>query len=165
MAAAVQITAFPEFPPSLFPQHQVHHPAPTSVRPFRPTVGQYGFVVAPGGGVPNLIATGAVLVNGASTTQFRFGDYSSSTIDPTVASGSCALVAQQYFAAGGAWRTRIAPRRLLLDPHHHQGGGRPPGPHPWLGPGLARTVGRRVPGRAKARPLSTAGRAFGSGAG
>jgi hypothetical protein len=64
--------------------------------------------VAPGAGVPNLIGTGAVLVNGASTTEFRFGDYSSSTIDPTVASGSCALVAQQYFAAGGAWNTRIA---------------------------------------------------------
>ncbi|MEU7873058.1 hypothetical protein [Dactylosporangium sp. NPDC049140] len=63
--------------------------------------------VAPGGGVPNLIGTGAVLINGSATSQTRFGDYSSVAIDPTVASGSCAVVAQQYFAAGGAWRTRI----------------------------------------------------------
>src|SRR5262249_437654 len=64
--------------------------------------------VAPGGGVPNLIGTGAVLVNGFSTSEFRFGDYSSVAIDPTVAAGSCAVTAQQYFASGGAWRTRIA---------------------------------------------------------
>jgi hypothetical protein len=64
--------------------------------------------VQPGGGVPNLIATGVVLANGSSTGQTRFGDYSSSTIDPTNANGSCALVAQQLFAANGLWRTRIA---------------------------------------------------------
>jgi hypothetical protein len=64
--------------------------------------------VAPGGGVPNLIATGAVIATGSSTGQFRFGDYSSSTIDPTNANGSCGLVAQQLFAANGLWRTRIA---------------------------------------------------------
>jgi len=64
--------------------------------------------VAPGGGVPNLIGTGTVLVNGASTTEFRFGDFSSSTIDPSNANGSCGLVAQQYFDAAGTWATRIA---------------------------------------------------------
>ena len=64
--------------------------------------------VLPGGGVPNLIGTGTVLVNGASTGEFRFGDYSSATIDPTNANGSCAVVAQQYFASGGSWATRIA---------------------------------------------------------
>jgi hypothetical protein len=65
--------------------------------------------VAPGGGIPTLIGTGAVLVNGSPTTfESRFGDYSSATIDPTVASGNCALVSQQYFAPGGTWSTRIA---------------------------------------------------------
>lgn len=64
--------------------------------------------VLPGGGVPNLIATGAVLVNGSPTGEFRFGDYSSSTIDPTNAAGSCGLVAQQYFGSDGTWRTRLA---------------------------------------------------------
>jgi hypothetical protein len=64
-------------------------------------------MVPPGGGVPNLIGTGAVLVNGSSTTQFRFGDYSSVDIDPAVPNGSCAVAAQQYFVAGGTWTTRI----------------------------------------------------------
>lgn len=60
------------------------------------------------GGVPNLIGTGAVLVNGAITGETRFGDYSSVAIDPTNANGSCAVTAQQYFTAGGQWATRIA---------------------------------------------------------
>jgi hypothetical protein len=64
--------------------------------------------VLPGTGVPNLIGTGVVLVNGASTSEFRFGDYSSVAIDPTNANGSCAVTAQQYFTAGGAWATRVA---------------------------------------------------------
>jgi hypothetical protein len=64
--------------------------------------------VAPGAGVPNLIGTGAVIVTGSATSEFRFGDYSSVAIDPTNANGSCALAAQQYFATGGAWRTRLA---------------------------------------------------------
>lgn len=63
--------------------------------------------VAPGGGVPNLVGTGVVLVNGSNTGQTRFGDYSSVAIDPTVAAGTCALSAQQFFS-GGAWATRIA---------------------------------------------------------
>jgi hypothetical protein len=64
--------------------------------------------VNPGGGVPNLIGTGAILINGAITSQTRFGDYSSVAIDPTVTAGSCAVVGQQYFASGGSWRTRLA---------------------------------------------------------
>lgn len=51
--------------------------------------------VLPGGGVPNLIATGTVLVNGAATTtNTRFGDYSSVSVENT-------------FATGGSWSTRI----------------------------------------------------------
>lgn len=64
--------------------------------------------VAPGAGVPNLIGTGTVLINGAVTGQTRFGDFSSVAIDPSVAAGSCAVTAQQYFTTGGTWRTRLA---------------------------------------------------------
>jgi hypothetical protein len=64
--------------------------------------------VAPGGGVPNLIGTGTVLVNGSSTNETRFGDFSSVAIDPAVGAGSCAVAAQQYFASDGTWSTRIA---------------------------------------------------------
>jgi hypothetical protein len=60
--------------------------------------------VVPGGGVPNLIGTGAVLVNGAATTtNTRFGDYSSVSVETTCT----AVIAQQYFAAGGNWNTRL----------------------------------------------------------
>ncbi|WP_132117033.1 hypothetical protein [Actinocrispum wychmicini] len=60
--------------------------------------------VLPGGGVPNLIGTGAVLVNGASTsTNTRFGDYSSVSVENTCT----AVVAQQFFAAGEDWNTRL----------------------------------------------------------
>jgi hypothetical protein len=64
-------------------------------------------MVTPGGGIPNLIGTGAVLVNGSSTSQFRFGDYSSVAIDPSNANGSCAVTGQQFFVSGGTWATRI----------------------------------------------------------
>lgn len=63
--------------------------------------------VTPGSGVPNLIGTGVVLVNGVSTGETRFGDFSSVAIDPTNANGSCAVTAQQYFQSGGQWATRI----------------------------------------------------------
>jgi hypothetical protein len=63
--------------------------------------------VNPGGGVPNLIGTGVVLVNGVSTGQFRFGDYSSVAIDPTMPNGNSAVITQQYFQPAG-WATRIA---------------------------------------------------------
>ena len=64
--------------------------------------------VNPGAGVPNLIGTGVVLVNGSITGETRFGDYSSVAIDPTNANGSCAVAAQQYFEPSGNWTTRIA---------------------------------------------------------
>ena len=70
--------------------------------------------VTPGAGVPTLIGTGRVLVNGFSTsTNFRFGDYSSVAIDPTAASTTCpagrtAGTAQQVFQSNGQWITRIA---------------------------------------------------------
>jgi hypothetical protein len=65
-------------------------------------------VVPPGSGIPNLIGTGTVLVNGSTTGETRFGDYSSVSIDPTTLAGSCAVVANQYFGTDGRWRTRIA---------------------------------------------------------
>ena len=64
--------------------------------------------VQPLAGVPNLIGTGVVLVNGATAGESRFGDYSSVAIDPTNANGNCAVATQQYFPAGGQWGTRIA---------------------------------------------------------
>lgn len=54
--------------------------------------------VAPGTGVPDLIGTDTVLVNGTSTTETRFGDFSSVAIEPTKVDGSCAVAAQQCFA-------------------------------------------------------------------
>ncbi|HEV3359970.1 MAG TPA: hypothetical protein VG247_24415 [Pseudonocardiaceae bacterium] len=63
--------------------------------------------VQPGAGVPNLIGTGVILVNGVSTGNDRFGDFSSVAIDPTNPNGSCAVTAQQYFPDGN-WGTRIA---------------------------------------------------------
>jgi hypothetical protein len=69
--------------------------------------------VKPGTGVPALIGTGRVLVIGARTSSnTRFGDYSSVAIDPTSASASCpagrtAVVSQQYFQGNGQWITRL----------------------------------------------------------
>ena len=69
--------------------------------------------VAPGGGTPALVATDLTLATGSNTTtNTRFGDYSSVHVDPAAASGTCpagntALVAQQYFV-GGNWATRLA---------------------------------------------------------
>jgi hypothetical protein len=69
--------------------------------------------VLPGAGVPNLIGTGLVLVNGSSTSSnTRFGDLSSVAIDPTAASPACpagrtAVTAQQYFQPNGQWIVRI----------------------------------------------------------
>ena len=56
--------------------------------------------------------TGATLVTGFSTNEFRFGDYSSVSITPyafgTCPIGQTAFVAQQYFLSDGTWATRIA---------------------------------------------------------
>jgi hypothetical protein len=69
--------------------------------------------VNPGAGVPALIGTNSDLVIGSSTSSNRrFGDLSSVTIDPSDASASCpagrtAVIAQQYFSSNGQWATRI----------------------------------------------------------
>jgi hypothetical protein len=61
--------------------------------------------VLPGAGVPNLVGTGLVLVNGSSTsTNTRFGDYSSVSVE----NACTAVAAQQYFGPTQAWRTRLA---------------------------------------------------------
>lgn len=69
--------------------------------------------VAPGDGVPDRVGTGTVLVHGgAGGAGSRLSPYSSVAVDPVAASGcgagTAAVVAQQYFAADGRWRTRIA---------------------------------------------------------
>jgi hypothetical protein len=55
---------------------------------------------------------------GGVSTQGRFGDFSSVSVDPTVS--GCAFATQQYFAANGNWRTRIAPigrcESIVIDP-------------------------------------------------
>jgi hypothetical protein len=68
--------------------------------------------VLPGAGIPNL--TGTTLVTGFPTSSnFRFGDFSSVEVDPSAASATCpkgrtAVLAQQYFDSTGHWVTRIA---------------------------------------------------------
>jgi hypothetical protein len=44
---------------------------------------------------------------GGLTSEMRFGDFSSVSVDPTVS--GCAVAAQQYFATDGQWKTRIEP--------------------------------------------------------
>jgi hypothetical protein len=70
--------------------------------------------VLPGGGVPPLTSGDLPLVNGFSTsTNFRFGDFSSVEIDPSKVSLTCpagrdAELAQEYFDSSQQWVTRIA---------------------------------------------------------
>lgn len=71
-------------------------------------------VVLPGGGLPNLTGTELRLIKGSVTTSnFRFGDFSSVEIDPVATSSTCglgktAVLAQEYFNSSGKWVTRIA---------------------------------------------------------
>jgi hypothetical protein len=58
--------------------------------------------------ISNLIGTGTVLVNGGTTTETRFGDFSSVSIDPSVPAGGCAWTTQQYFTSTGDWTSRLA---------------------------------------------------------
>jgi hypothetical protein len=58
--------------------------------------------------ITNLIGTGTVLISGSTTSQTRFGDFSSVAVDPQVPGGTCAVAAQQYFRVGGTWNTRLA---------------------------------------------------------
>jgi hypothetical protein len=70
--------------------------------------------VLPGQGVPNETGTDKVLIHGSPTsTNFRFGDFSSVEVDPAAASSNCpagrtAVLSQQYFNSSGKWVTRIA---------------------------------------------------------
>ena len=61
-----------------------------------------------GQSIANLIGTGAVYAAGSTTTQNRFGDFSSVSIDPQVSGGTCAVATQQYFSSDGTWKTRLA---------------------------------------------------------
>jgi hypothetical protein len=58
--------------------------------------------------IANLIGTGAVYAAGSTTTQTRFGDFSSVSVDPQVFGGTCAVATQQYFSSDGTWKTRLA---------------------------------------------------------
>jgi hypothetical protein len=75
-----------------------------------------------GQAIANLIGTGAVYAAGSKTTQTRFGDFSSVSIDPQVFGGTCAVATQQYFNSDGTWKTRLArvgncqPTPLVLVP-------------------------------------------------
>ena len=70
--------------------------------------------VLPGTGVPNLIGTDRTLVVGSPTSSnFRFGDFSSVAVDPVAVSASCpagrtAVTNQEFFGTDGQWATRIA---------------------------------------------------------
>ena len=64
-----------------------------------------------GGGTPAHVA-GTQFGGGSSTSEFRFGDYASAVPEynavGTCGVGQSALVANEYFAADGTWKTRIA---------------------------------------------------------
>jgi hypothetical protein len=70
--------------------------------------------VPPGTGLPNLSGTDLQLFKGSTTTSnSRFGDFSSVEIDPVATSSTCskgktAVLAQEYFSSNGQWQTRIA---------------------------------------------------------
>ena len=70
--------------------------------------------VLPGGGVPTLNGGDTTLVHGFPTSSnFRFGDFSSVEVDPSAAGTGCpaghtAVLAQQTFNNTGRWVTRIA---------------------------------------------------------
>lgn len=69
--------------------------------------------VGPGEGVPSLVGLGTTVFTGSNGTNSRFGDYSSTTIDPAPASSTCgvgnvALVVNETFAANNDWQTRLA---------------------------------------------------------
>lgn len=70
--------------------------------------------VLPGTGLPKLTGTDHQLIKGSvTTTNFRFGDFSSVEIDPVATSSTCSLgktavLAQEYFSSNGQWQTRIA---------------------------------------------------------
>jgi hypothetical protein len=50
---------------------------------------------------------GTIYASGGVSSQGRFGDFSSVSLDPSVS--GCAFATQQYFATDGNWKTRIQP--------------------------------------------------------
>jgi hypothetical protein len=46
-------------------------------------------------------------ITACTTSPCRFGDFSSVSVDPSLS--GCAFATQQYFAADGSWKSRIAP--------------------------------------------------------
>jgi hypothetical protein len=50
---------------------------------------------------------GTIDATGGVSSQGRFGDFSSVSVDPSVS--GCAYATQQYFASDGSWKTRITP--------------------------------------------------------
>lgn len=66
----------------------------------------------------SIAGPGTIYASGGASTQFRFGDFSSVSVDPTVS--GCAFATQQYFAGNGSWKTRITPigpcEKIVLTP-------------------------------------------------
>ena len=50
---------------------------------------------------------GTIYASGGISSQGRFGDFSSVSVDPSVS--GCAFATQEYFDTDGSWKTRIAP--------------------------------------------------------
>jgi hypothetical protein len=64
--------------------------------------------VQPGGGVPNLIGTDLTLVTGSTTSSnFRFGDFSSVAVDPA-SGGLSAVSSNEFFFSGSPWASDVA---------------------------------------------------------
>jgi hypothetical protein len=64
--------------------------------------------VLPGQGVPNLISTDLPLVTGSTTsTNFRFGDFSSVEVDPS-SGGLSAMSSNEFFFNGAPWASDVA---------------------------------------------------------
>ena len=57
--------------------------------------------------IVTIAGPGRIYASGGISTQGRFGDFSSVSVDPSVS--GCAFATQQYFGANGNWKTRIAP--------------------------------------------------------
>ena len=57
--------------------------------------------------IVTIAGPGTVYASGGVSSQDRFGDFSSVSVDPSVS--GCAFATQQYFDSDGSWKTRIAP--------------------------------------------------------
>ena len=57
--------------------------------------------------IVTIAGPGTIYASGGISTQGRFGDFSSVSVNPSVS--GCAFATQQYLGANGNWKTRIAP--------------------------------------------------------